>query len=178
MFKVLRSLLFILPAETAHHFTLNTLQLLCSIPLVRPLLAWIYQSKNTRGQTEVFGLQFKNKVGLAAGFDKNAKYIDVLDALGFGFIEIGTVTPLPQEGNPKPRLLRLQKDEAIINRMGFNNDGVDVIVERLKKVNASILIGGNIWKNKVTPNEHAVEDYVICFNKLFDYVDYFVVNVS
>lgn len=178
MFKVLRSLLFILPAETAHHFTLNTLQLLCSIPLVRPLLAWIYQSPDTSGQTEVFGLQFKNKVGLAAGFDKNAKYIDVLDALGFGFIEIGTVTPLPQEGNPKPRLFRLPKDEAIINRMGFNNDGVDVIVERLKKVNASILIGGNIGKNKVTPNEHAVEDYVICFNKLFDYVDYFVVNVS
>lgn len=178
MFKVLRSLLFILPAETAHHFTLNTLQLLCSIPLVRPLLAWIYQSADTSGQTEVFGLQFKNKVGLAAGFDKNAKYIDVLDALGFGFIEIGTVTPLPQEGNPKPRLFRLPKDEAIINRMGFNNDGVDVIVERLKKVNASILIGGNIGKNKVTPNEHAVEDYVICFNKLFDYVDYFVVNVS
>lgn len=178
MFKVLRSLLFILPAETAHHFTLNTLQLLCSIPLVRPLLAWIYQSADTSGQTEVFGLQFKNKVGLAAGFDKNAKYIDVLDALGFGFIEIGTVTPLPQEGNPKPRLFRLPKDEAIINRMGFNNDGVDVIVERLKKVNASILIGGNIGKNKVTPNEHAVEDYVICFKKLFDYVDYFVVNVS
>lgn len=178
MFKVLRSLLFILPAETAHHFTLNTLQLLCSIPLVRPLLAWIYQSADTSGQTEVFGLQFKNKVGLAAGFDKNAKYIDVLDALGFGFIEIGTVTPLPQEGNPKPRLFRLPKDEAIINRMGFNNDGVDVIVERLKKVNASILIGGNIGKNKVTPNERAVEDYVICFNKLFDYVDYFVVNVS
>lgn len=178
MFKILRSILFVLPAETAHHFTLNTLKLMCSIPLVRPLIAWMYRSKDTSGATEVFGLKFKNKVGLAAGFDKNAKYIEVLDAIGFGFIEIGTVTPLPQDGNPKPRLFRLPTDEAVINRMGFNNDGVDAIVERLKRVNSSITIGGNIGKNKVTPNEKAVDDYVICFNKLFDYVDYFVVNVS
>jgi len=123
-------------------------------------------------------LKFKNPVGLAAGFDKNAVLIDELAAFGFGFIEIGTVTPKPQIGNPKKRLFRLKKDKAIINRMGFNNDGVDAIVERLKKVKSDIIIGGNIGKNKTTPNENAVNDYVICFNKLFDYVHYFVVNVS
>ncbi len=129
-------------------------------------------------EKEVFGLKFKNRVGLAAGFDKNAQYIDELACLGFGFIEIGTVTPRPQPGNPKPRLFRLKKDSAIINRMGFNNDGVDKVIERLKKRKSNIIIGGNIGKNKVTPNEKAVSDYEICFNKLFDHVDYFVVNVS
>lgn len=178
MFKLIRSILFLMPAETAHHFTLNTLKLLCAIPLVKPILSWINQANNDTKSKNVFGLNFKNVVGLAAGFDKNAKYIDELAALGFGFIEIGTVTPLPQEGNPLPRLFRLPKDEAIINRLGFNNDGLDAIVERLKKRRSNILIGGNIGKNKITPNERAVDDYVICFNQLFDYVDYFVVNVS
>jgi|TARA_B110000459_G_scaffold7430_1_gene7707 dihydroorotate dehydrogenase len=178
MFKLIRSILFLMPAETAHHFTLNTLKLLCAIPMVKPILSWINQANNDTKSKNVFGLNFKNVVGLAAGFDKNAKYIDELAALGFGFIEIGTVTPLPQEGNPLPRLFRLPKDEAIINRLGFNNDGLDAIVERLKKRRSTILIGGNIGKNKITPNKNAVDDYVICFNKLFDYVDYFVVNVS
>ena len=178
MFKLIRSILFLMPAETAHHFTLNMLKLLCAIPLVEPVLSWVNQANDDTKSKHVFGLNFKNVVGLAAGFDKNAKYIDELAALGFGFIEIGTVTPLPQEGNPLPRLFRLPKDNALINRLGFNNDGLDAIVERLKKRRSNILIGGNIGKNKITPNERAVDDYVICFNKLFDFVDYFVVNVS
>jgi dihydroorotate dehydrogenase len=130
-----------------------------------------------RLETEVFGLKFKNPVGLAAGFDKDAKLYSELSNFGFGFIEIGTLTPKPQDGNPKKRLFRLKKDNAIINRMGFNNGGVDEAIVRLKK-NKNVLIGGNIGKNKLTPNENAVDDYIICFEKLFDYVDYFVVNVS
>ena len=133
--------------------------------------------KNT--STNVFGIQFKNPVGLAAGFDKDAKYIEILDVLGFGFIEIGTITPKPQTGNDKPRLFRLPTDKALINRMGFNNDGVDKVYERLRKVRGKgIIVGANIGKNKITPNEMAVDDYIICFEKLFDVVDYFVVNVS
>ena len=166
-----------MPAETAHHFTLNMLKLIYHLPLGKSFLQLLYGVKGGQSKT-VFGLKFKNIVGLAAGFDKNAKYIDELALLGFGFIEIGTVTPLAQAGNPLPRLFRLPKDEAIINRMGFNNDGVDAVVERLKKRKSDILIGGNIGKNKITPNDQAVNDYVVCFNKLFDYVDYFVVNVS
>lgn len=129
----------------------------------------------------MLGLKFKNPIGLAAGFDKNARYLNELEALGFGFVEIGTVTPKPQAGNPKPRLFRLPKDQALINRMGFNNDGVYVIAERLKqwrKKQSTLIIGGNIGKNKITPNEEAWKDYEICFHELFDYVDYFVVNVS
>ena len=130
-----------------------------------------------RLERQLFGLTFKNPVGLAAGFDKDAKLYSELNSLGFGFIEIGTLTPKPQDGNPKKRLFRLQSDSAIINRMGFNNGGVEAAVERLKN-NKGVLIGGNIGKNKVTPNEEAVNDYKLCFNALFDYVDYFVVNVS
>jgi len=126
----------------------------------------------------VFGLDFPHPVGLAAGFDKDARWIDALSDLGFAFVEIGTVTPKPQAGNPQPRLFRLKKDRALINRMGFNNQGVEAAVERLKKRNSKVIVGGNIGKNKVTPNEEAVNDYVICFDALFDYVDYFVVNVS
>ncbi|NRS90998.1 dihydroorotate dehydrogenase [Chryseobacterium sp. 16F] len=133
--------------------------------------------QDKRLEREVFGLKFKNPVGLAAGFDKDAKMFQELSNLGFGFIEIGTLTPKPQDGNPKKRLFRLKEDAAIINRMGFNNGGVDAAVERLRK-NKNVLIGGNIGKNKVTPNENAVEDYTICFEKLFPVVDYFVVNVS
>lgn len=129
-------------------------------------------------QRSLFGLNFKNSVGLAAGLDKNAKAIDAFSDMGFGFVEIGTVTPKPQSGNPKPRLFRLKKDQSLINRMGFNNDGVEVVKERLKKRKSDIIVGGNIGKNKVTPNENAVDDYLICFDKLFDVVDYFVVNVS
>ena len=127
---------------------------------------------------ELFGLSFENPVGLAAGFDKNAMLFDEFSNYGFGFIEVGTVTPKAQPGNPKKRIFRLKADEALINRMGFNNDGVDVVVERLKKRKSNVIIGGNIGKNKVTPNEKAIDDYMICFEKLFDVVDYFVVNVS
>jgi dihydroorotate dehydrogenase len=134
-------------------------------------------------QFSILNLQFSNRIGLGAGFDKNAKYLRELEILGFGFVEIGTVTPLPQEGNPKPRLFRLQKDKALINRMGFNNDGVKVIAERIrgfriKNSELRMIIGGNIGKNKTTPNEDAWKDYEICFKELFDHVDYFVVNVS
>ncbi len=131
-----------------------------------------------RKEYEFLGIRFKNRVGLAAGFDKNAKYLGELSALGFGFIEIGTVTPKPQAGNDKPRLFRLIEDESVINRMGFNNNGLDVIVKRLQLRPKDLIVGGNIGKNKVTPNEEAVNDYKICFDKLYDVVDYFVVNVS
>lgn len=136
-----------------------------------------FDLQDPRLEREVFGLKFKNPVGLAAGFDKNAKLYKELDQLGFGFIEIGTVTPRPQPGNEKKRLFRLKEDEAIINRMGFNNEGVEAAVMRLKS-NKKVLIGGNIGKNKITSNDKAVDDYLLCFNSLFDYVDYFVVNVS
>ena len=175
MYKLfIRPVFFLFPPERIHYIALGLLKFVMVIPLVRIL----FFKKPAVESVNVFGLNFPNRVGLAAGFDKNAKYIDTLQYLGFGHIEIGTVTPKPQAGNPKPRLFRLSKDKALINRMGFNNDGVDKVVERLKKRKSNIIIGGNIGKNKVTPNEEAWKDYEICFNKLFDYVDYFVVNVS
>jgi dihydroorotate dehydrogenase len=137
-----------------------------------------FKVKDARLEREVFGLKFDNPVGLAAGFDKDAKLFDELASFGFGFIEIGTVTPLPQEGNPKPRLFRLKDDSGLINRMGFNNQGIEAAVARLRRRKTNIIIGGNIGKNKVTSNEKAVDDYEICFEKLFPYVDYFAVNVS
>jgi dihydroorotate dehydrogenase len=177
MFKIIRSILFLLSAEKAHHVTLSLLNLAASIPGVSQLITAVYRNK--KAQTVTFaGLQFPNKVGLAAGFDKNAKYLKVMKMLGFGHVEIGTVTPKPQAGNDKPRLFRLIKDEAIINRMGFNNDGVAVIKERLKNRPEGLIVGGNIGKNKVTPNEEAVNDYKICFRELYPFVDYFTVNVS
>ena len=138
----------------------------------------IFKVKDARLEREVFGLKFDNPVGLAAGFDKDAKLFDELASFGFGFIEIGTVTPLPQDGNPKPRLFRLKDDSGLINRMGFNNQGIEAVVARLRRKKSDIIIGGNIGKNKVTPNEEAANDYAICFEKLFPYVDYFAVNVS
>jgi len=164
-------------AEKAHYVTLNLLQFLMAIPGIGFIIKSIYNNKNAEA-VNVFGLNFPNKVGLAAGFDKNAKYLKVMQALGFGHIEIGTVTPLGQAGNDTPRLFRLIKDEAIINRMGFNNDGADAIVERLKNRPKNLIIGGNIGKNKMTSNEDAIKDYEICFTKLYPYVDYFTVNVS
>lgn len=151
-----------------------------NIPILNGIIKSFYRFENHSLHKEVFGLKFTNPVGLAAGFDKDGQYIRSFPALGFGFYEIGTVTPRPQEGNPKPRLFRLPKDEALINRMGFNNEGVDALVERLKnyKKHPDLILGGNIGKNKTTPNDNAVDDYVICFEKLFPYVDYFVVNVS
>jgi dihydroorotate dehydrogenase len=156
---------------------MKMLRFLFFIPWVKAIIT--KKSHSTKDLSKsVFGLDFPNPVGLAAGFDKNAEYLHELPAFGFGFIEIGTVTPKPQDGNEKPRLFRLPKDKALINRMGFNNHGVDAVVERLKRRPKGIIIGGNIGKNKVTPNENAVDDYKICFDKLFNYVDYFVVNVS
>lgn len=178
MYKILRSFLFLFEAENAHHISLKALKLSLKLPFCKSIFRKIFTIKNPNLEKELFGIKFPNIVGLAAGFDKNAEYIDELSHLGFGFIEIGTITPLAQEGNPKPRLFRLKKDQAIINRMGFNNDGLDIVVERLKKRKSNIIVGGNIGKNKLTPNDKAVEDYKICFTKLFDVVDYFVVNVS
>ena len=178
MYTLLRSLLFSMPPERAHEFATSNLQTLLRIPGVAALLGKMWKVEDERLTKEVFGLKFPNPVGLAAGFDKNAEFVDEMAALGFGFVEIGTVTPVPQPGNPKPRLFRLSKDKALINRMGFNNQGVDVAVERLKHRKSHIIVGGNIGKNKTTPNERAVEDYEVCFKRLFPYVDYFVVNVS
>ncbi|MEZ4795993.1 MAG: quinone-dependent dihydroorotate dehydrogenase [Flavobacteriaceae bacterium] len=178
MYKVLiRPILFCFDPEKVHHFTFSAIRFFSKIPGFSALFKSIYSVNDKRLERELFGLTFKNPVGLAAGFDKDAKLFNELSNFGFGFIEIGTLTPKPQAGNPKKRLFRLKADSAIINRMGFNNGGVEEAVERLKR-NKGVLIGGNIGKNKVTPNENAVEDYKICFNALFDYVDYFVVNVS
>lgn len=175
---LIRPLLFLLPAESAHVFAMGTLKLLCHLPWGKKLLSGAYSLSVSKPEKKLLGLTFKNPIGLAAGFDKDAKYVDALACLGFGFIEIGTLTPLPQSGNDKPRLFRLPKDGALINRMGFNNQGVYAAVERLKKKRTEIIIGGNIGKNKNTPNEEALRDYLTCIDALFDYVDYFVVNVS
>jgi dihydroorotate dehydrogenase len=178
MYKLfIRPLLFLLEAETAHNTTMGILSLLNKMRLTK-ILFFMYRRDMVRYHRSLFGLNFKNSVGLAAGLDKNAKAIDAFSDMGFGFVEIGTVTPKPQAGNPKPRLFRLKKDQSLINRMGFNNDGVEVVKERLKRRNSDVIVGGNIGKNKDTPNENAVDDYLICFDKLFDVVDYFVVNVS
>lgn len=178
MYKLLiRPILFWFDPEKVHYFTFSLIRTLSKIPGFPWLFKSMYLIEDKRLEREVFGLKFKNPVGLAAGFDKDAKLYNELSNFGFGFIEIGTLTPVGQEGNPKKRLFRLKEDSAIINRMGFNNDGVKEAVDRLKK-NKGVLIGGNIGKNKTTPNENAVDDYKICFEALFDYVDYFVVNVS
>ena len=178
MYKILiRPILFCFDPEKVHYFTFSLIRFVNKIPGFSSLYQALYEVKDARLEREVFGIKFKNPVGLAAGFDKDAKLYQELSNFGFGFIEIGTLTPVGQEGNPKKRLFRLKEDNAIINRMGFNNGGVKEAVERLKK-NKGVLIGGNIGKNKITPNEEAVKDYEICFDALFPYVDYFVVNVS
>ncbi len=202
MYKIIRECLFLFDPEKVHYFSMNSLRLLCKIPLVKEIICRLFSSQNPVLQKEFLGISFKNPVGLGAGFDKNAQYLNELEALGFGFVEIGTVTPKPQAGNDKPRLFRLPKDKALINRMGFNNDGVEVVAERLRqwsvvngqslmkepaavdaqlsgsKQQSRLVIGGNIGKNKITPNEDAWKDYEICFTTLHPYVDYFVVNVS
>ena len=175
--KLVRPILFLFDPEKVHYFSFFMIKVLSAIPGVSFIIRSLYQVKHPSLEREVFGLKFPNPVGLAAGFDKNAVLYKQLSNFGFGFIEIGTLTPKAQPGNPKKRLFRLLEDQAIINRMGFNNEGVDDAVKRLKK-NSNILIGGNIGKNKITPNEEAVNDYIYCFNALFDVVDYFVVNVS
>jgi dihydroorotate dehydrogenase len=217
MYKILRNILFLFPPEGVHHFSMRVLKILCKWGFTKKLVTITCRPSGGHGEPpanpegagdvprqglgrEVFGLRFKNPVGLGAGFDKNALYLDELEALGFGFVEIGTVTPLPQAGNEQPRLFRLPMDQALINRMGFNNDGAAVIAERLKhwrerqaslslssgKSNGRragepplpLIVGGNIGKNKTTPNEDAWKDYETCFRALFEQVDYFVVNVS
>lgn len=178
MYPLIKKLLFLLPPEKAHHFVMNMLSFIAFIPGGKVLLRKWFCFDHPSLEKTFLGLPFPNPVGLAAGFDKDAKYVDLLDCLGFGFIEIGTVTPLAQPGNEKPRLFRLPDDKALINRMGFNNEGAAAAAERLKKRNSRILIGGNIGKNKITPNEEAVFDYEKCFHTLYDHVDYFVVNVS
>lgn len=175
--QFIRPILFRSDPEEIHYATFSWIKNLSKIPGFSTLVKSVYETNDPRLEREVFGLKFKNPVGLAAGFDKDAKLFNELSNFGFGFIEIGTLTPKGQEGNPKKRLFRLKEDEAIINRMGFNNGGVAEAVERLKK-NNSVLIGGNIGKNKNTPNEDAIHDYEFCFEALYDYVDYFVVNVS
>ncbi|MDY2586756.1 quinone-dependent dihydroorotate dehydrogenase [Winogradskyella aquimaris] len=178
MYKaIIRPILFCFDPEKVHHFTFALIRTISKIPGCKRLFRSLYLIEDKRLERPLFGLTFKNPVGLAAGFDKDAKLYNELSNFGFGFIEIGTLTPKPQDGNPKKRLFRLKEDSAIINRMGFNNGGVEEAVKRLKN-NKGVLIGGNIGKNKITPNENAVDDYKICFNALFDYVDYFVVNVS
>jgi len=179
VYKLIKFILFKINPESAHKITFGFLHFIFLIPFVKLAFKKLFIINDKSLCKNVFGVKFKNPVGLAAGFDKDAKHIEVLDALGFGFIEIGTITPKSQPGNDKPRLFRLPLDHALINRMGFNNDGVDVVYKRLKSIkNKSIVIGANIGKNKLTPNESAVNDYIICFEKLFDVVDYFVVNVS
>jgi len=175
--RLIKPILFLFDPERVHYFTFSVIKIISSIPGASFLIRRLYTVNDKRLERTVFGLKFPNPVGLAAGFDKNAVLYKELTHFGFGFIEIGTLTPKGQPGNPKKRLFRLKEDDAIINRMGFNNEGVEDAVTRLKK-NKNVLIGGNIGKNKVTPNEDAVNDYIYCFNALFDYVDYFVVNVS
>ena len=179
MYKsILRKSLFKLNAEQAHNFSFGSLKVIFQLPFAKSLFYGAYNVNHPSLEREVFGIKFKNPVGLAAGFDKNAKLFNEFSFMGFGFIEIGTVTPKPQAGNEKPRLFRLTDDNALINRMGFNNDGVKKVARRLKSRYTSVVIGGNIGKNKVTPNENALDDYLICLNELYDVVDYFTVNVS
>lgn len=178
MYKFLiRPFLFLFDPEQVHHFTFNLIRFFCQFDWLRNAIQRRYTISDKQLEREVFGIKFPNPVGLAAGFDKDAALFNELAAFGFGFIEIGTVTPKPQKGNPKKRLFRLREDEALINRMGFNNGGASAASVRLKQSH-KVIIGGNIGKNKVTPNEEAETDYLDCFETLFEVVDYFVVNVS
>lgn len=174
----IKPFLFRMQAEKAHKFTFHFLKVAFQLPFIKSLIYSSFVTNHKSLEREVFGLRFKNPVGLAAGFDKDGKLFNELSYMGFGFIEVGTVTPKAQTGNPQPRLFRLPGDEALINRMGFNNKGVEELKKRLKRKYASVIIGGNIGKNKLTSNEEAVNDYVLCFEALYEVVDYFAVNVS
>lgn len=179
MYKLfIRPILFLFDPEKIHHFTFRLLTLKGKVPGFKSIVSGLFNYEHKKLERTLFGITFKNPVGLAAGFDKDAKLIDELAAFGFGFIEIGTLTPKAQPGNDKPRLFRLPKDQAVINRMGFNNGGVTEAVERLKRRSSNVIVGGNIGKNKVTPNENALDDYAFCFEQLYAHVDYFVINVS
>ena len=174
----IRRILFFFSPEFSHDMVLSLLKFIFYIPGIYNLVCFFYCINDKSLERNIFGLKFRNPVGLAAGFDKNAKVYNEFSAFGFGFIEIGTVTPVAQLGNDKPRLFRLSSDNALINRMGFNNDGVETVVKRLKKRYTDIIIGGNIGKNKITPNEVANQDYIKCFEQLALYVDYIVLNIS
>ncbi len=175
--KLILPFLFLFDPEKIHNLTFFSLKTIFKIPFLGFLTKLYYKVENDKLKRNLFGLTFPNPVGIAAGFDKNATHISEFEKFGFGFIEIGTVTPKPQKGNPKKRLFRLKQDNAVINRMGFNNDGVTKIKNRLRG-NYKVIIGGNIGKNKITPNSEAKKDYLICFKELYEHVDYFVVNVS
>ena len=182
VYRFIRNILFLFPAEFVHHFSMNFLRLLCTLRFIRTAISNYCTPKGDH-QFRLFRLEFSNRLGLGAGFDKNARYLRELECLGFGFVEIGTVTPVAQGGNTRPRLFRLPADKALINRMGFNNEGVEAVAERLsawrqKNTTSKLIIGGNIGRNKGTPNEEAWKDYEACFKKLHPFVDYFVVNVS
>ena len=179
MYPLLRSTLFLFDAEKVHYFTTFLLKFLLKFSFTRIIFKKLFVLEDPKLERTVFGLKFKNPVGIAAGFDKNAEMFNDLAYCGFGFIEVGTLTPLGQSGNPKPRLFRIKKDKGILNRLGFNNKGVASAIPRLKvRKHPNLIIGGNIGKNKITPNEDATNDYVLAFEQLFPYVDYFVVNVS
>jgi dihydroorotate dehydrogenase len=176
--QFIRPLLFLIDPEKIHHIVFTLMRIKGAVPGFKSISAAFFNYRNGKLKKKLLGLVFENPVGLAAGLDKDARLIDEFAAFGFGFIEIGTLTPKPQPGNDKPRLFRLPADQALINRMGFNNEGVEAAVVRLKKRKSRVIVGGNIGKNKVTPNENALEDYAICFEALYPYVDYFVINVS
>lgn len=177
--RLLKPYMFRKEAEEAHHLTMSWMRKAMAVPGMASFFRARYRMEDPRLRRHIMGLDFPNPVGLAAGFDKDGRYIDLIPYMGFGFAEIGTVTPLPQEGNPRPRLFRLPEDEALINRMGFNNDGIQAMVRRLEnRQSRDFIIGGNIGKNKDTPNEEAFRDYVICFDALKKLVDFFVINVS
>ena len=175
--KIVSPFLFLFDPESVHNFTFILLKLSFKFPLTKYIVSFFLSLEDPKLEKQLFGLNFKNPVGVAAGLDKNAAHIREFSTFGFGFVEVGTITPEPQIGNPKKRLFRLEKDNAIINRMGFNNEGLEKILTRLKN-DYDVIIGGNIGKNKSTPNAEAKLDYLKCFNKLYDYVDYFVINIS
>ncbi len=176
--KLVRPILFLFNPEFIHNLSFLLIKIIFRIPIISFLLKNHFKLEDVNLETNLLGITFKNKIGLAAGFDKNAELLNEIESFGFGHIEVGTITPKPQPGNPKPRLFRLSKDNALINRMGFNNDGVDKILSRIKSYNGNLIVGANIGKNKITPNNKAVDDYLYCFKKLLGYVDYFVVNIS
>jgi len=176
--KLIRPILFLFNPESIHNFSFIFLKIILKIPFLKSFAKVLFVLNDNKLKTSLFGLKFKNKIGLAAGFDKNAELLNEMECFGFGHVEVGTITPKPQSGNPKPRLFRLKSNKALINRMGFNNDGVNKILNRIKSYKGDLIIGANIGKNKVTPNSKAIDDYLICFKKLRKYVHYFVINVS
>ena len=179
MYKLLiRPFFFLFNPESIHNISFSLIKFICNIPFLKEIIKSLFSFDNKKLEYNLFNLKFKNRIGLAAGFDKNAEILNEIELFGFGHVEVGTITPKPQSGNPSPRLFRLQSNEALINRMGFNNEGVDKILERLKSYKGSMIIGANIGKNKNTPNEEAINDYLHCFIKLRNFVNYFVINVS